>query len=181
MRPDILNPLFTEVKALKGVGPQIARLLEKLDIERAVDLLYHLPTGAIERIKASGASASLLGRNVILELTPFDNRESQVRARTDAHFHKRFRGQHDQPRLFQQSRLGEALASQGREADRLGKARAIWRRMADHSSRSDAAGERAIAPTPRAYLSADGGADEPSHGRARARGSGARARASRMD
>ncbi len=75
MRPDILNPLFTEVKALKGVGPQIARLLEKLDIERAVDLLYHLPTGAIERIQASGASGSLLGRNVILELTPFDNRE----------------------------------------------------------------------------------------------------------
>jgi ATP-dependent DNA helicase RecG len=40
-----------------------------------VDVLYHLPTGAIERIKAPGASASLLGRNVILELTPFDSRE----------------------------------------------------------------------------------------------------------
>ncbi len=75
MRPDILNPLFTEVKALKGVGPQIAKLLQKLGIERAVDLVYHLPTGAIERINAPSASASLLGRNVILELTPFDNRE----------------------------------------------------------------------------------------------------------
>jgi ATP-dependent DNA helicase RecG len=40
-----------------------------------VDVLYHLPTGAIERIKAPGANASLLGRNVILELTPFDTRE----------------------------------------------------------------------------------------------------------
>src|SRR5206468_1566116 len=77
MRPEILNPLFTEVEALKGVGPQVAKLLKKLGVLRVVDLLYHLPTGSIERIKASGANASLLGRNVILELTPFDRRESR--------------------------------------------------------------------------------------------------------
>src|SRR6476661_7477044 len=75
MRPEILNPLFTEVDALKGVGPQVAKLLKKLRIERVVDLLYHLPTGAIERIKAPAAHASLLGRIVILEVTPFDSRE----------------------------------------------------------------------------------------------------------
>jgi ATP-dependent DNA helicase RecG len=40
-----------------------------------VDVLYHLPTGAIERIRTPSASAVLLGRNVILELTPFDSRE----------------------------------------------------------------------------------------------------------
>jgi len=77
MRPDILNPLFTEVEALKGVGPQLAKLLGKLGIQRVVDLLYHLPTGAIERIHAPAADTSLLGRNVILELTPFDTRESR--------------------------------------------------------------------------------------------------------
>ena len=27
MRPDILNPLFAEVEALKGVGPQVAKQL----------------------------------------------------------------------------------------------------------------------------------------------------------
>ena len=32
MRPEILNPLFTEVEALKGVGPQVAKLLKKLGI-----------------------------------------------------------------------------------------------------------------------------------------------------
>jgi ATP-dependent DNA helicase RecG len=73
----MLNPLFTEVEALKGVGPQVAKLLKKLGITRVVDLLYHLPTGAIERVRAPAASASLLGRNVILELTPFDTRESR--------------------------------------------------------------------------------------------------------
>jgi ATP-dependent DNA helicase RecG len=45
MRPEILNPLFTEVEALKGVGPQVAKLLKKLDLTRVVDLIYHLPTG----------------------------------------------------------------------------------------------------------------------------------------
>jgi len=77
MRPEILNPLFTEVEALKGVGPQVAKLLKKLGITRAVDLLYHLPTGSIERVRAPAASASLLGRNVILDLTPFETRESR--------------------------------------------------------------------------------------------------------
>jgi ATP-dependent DNA helicase RecG len=77
MRPEILNPLFTEVEALKGVGPQVAKLLKKLDIARVVDLLYHLPTGAIERVRASAASSSLLGRNVILDVKAFEARQSR--------------------------------------------------------------------------------------------------------
>ena len=77
MRPEILNPLFAEVEALKGVGPQVAKQLKKLGLTRVVDLLYHLPTGAIERVRAQAASMALLGRNVILELTPFETRESR--------------------------------------------------------------------------------------------------------
>ena len=77
MRPDILNPLFAEAEVLKGVGPQVAKTLKRLDITRVVDLLYHVPTGAIERIQAPAATAVLLGRNVILELTPFETRESR--------------------------------------------------------------------------------------------------------
>jgi len=75
MRPDILNPIFAEVETLPGVGPQLAKLLKRLDITRLVDLLYHLPTGVIERVRARAASASLLGLNVILDLTPFQTRE----------------------------------------------------------------------------------------------------------
>jgi ATP-dependent DNA helicase RecG len=77
MRPEILNPLFTEVEALKGVGPQVAKLLKKLGLTRVVDLIYHLPTGSIERVLASSASAELLGRNVILDLKPFEIRENR--------------------------------------------------------------------------------------------------------
>jgi ATP-dependent DNA helicase RecG len=77
MRPEILNPLFAEVETLPGVGPQVAKLLKRLDITRAVDLLYHLPSGVIERIRAPSANPALLGRNVILELKPFQIRESR--------------------------------------------------------------------------------------------------------
>ena len=75
MRPEVLNPLFAEVEVLKGVGPQLAKALKRLDLTRAVDLLYHLPTGAIERVRAPAASAGLLGQVVIRELTPVELRE----------------------------------------------------------------------------------------------------------
>jgi ATP-dependent DNA helicase RecG len=75
MRPDVLNPLFAEVETLPGVGPQVAKLLKRLDVTRVVGLLYHLPTGVIDRVRAPAASASLLGLNVILDLTPFQTRE----------------------------------------------------------------------------------------------------------
>ena len=75
MRPDLLNPLFAEAEALPGVGPQIAKALKRIDLTRIVDLLYHLPTGAIDRIRAPHASAGLLGQNIIVALKPFDLRE----------------------------------------------------------------------------------------------------------
>src|SRR5262245_53876101 len=78
MRPDILNPLFTEVEAMKGVGPQIARLLKRLDLTRIIDLIYHLPTGAIERVRAPHATADLLGRNRILDPKPYEARRSRA-------------------------------------------------------------------------------------------------------
>ena len=71
MRPQALNPIFTEVEALPGVGPQLAKALKRLGITRVIDLAFHLPTGTIERVRAPAASAALLARNVILELTPF--------------------------------------------------------------------------------------------------------------
>jgi ATP-dependent DNA helicase RecG len=75
MRPEILNALFAEVETLPGVGPQVAKLLKRLDISRAVDLLYHLPTSVIERVRARAATASLLGSNVILDVVPMGTRE----------------------------------------------------------------------------------------------------------
>ena len=39
MRPAILNPLFAEVTALKGVGPALAKPLDRLGLERVVDVI----------------------------------------------------------------------------------------------------------------------------------------------
>src|SRR4028118_230635 len=82
MRPDLLNPLFAEVETLKGVGPQVSKQLAKLNLTRAVDLLFHLPTGAIERIRAPGASPVLLARQLILEVTATEVRSSRGRGPT---------------------------------------------------------------------------------------------------
>ncbi len=56
MRPAILNPLFASVETLPGIGPKMAALLDKLLVPSGVerqanvgDLLFHLPTGVIDR------------------------------------------------------------------------------------------------------------------------------------
>ncbi|GLR48582.1 ATP-dependent DNA helicase RecG [Sphingomonas astaxanthinifaciens DSM 22298] len=60
----------------------MARQLGRLGIARTVDLLFHLPTGAIERIRAPGAAPVLLGRQVILDVTPREVRLSRGRGPT---------------------------------------------------------------------------------------------------
>jgi len=80
MRPDILNPLFAEVETLKGVGPNIAKALARLGLTRAIDLAFHLPTGTIDRVRAPAASGALLGRIVVLDVTPVDVRAGSGRA-----------------------------------------------------------------------------------------------------
>ena len=80
MRPDVLNPLFAEVETLKGVGPNIAKALARLGLTRAIDLAYHLPTGTIDRVRAPAASQALLGRIVVLDVTPIDVRAGAGKA-----------------------------------------------------------------------------------------------------
>ncbi len=49
MRPDVLFPLFRPVTALKGVGPRIGKLIEKVAGPRLTDLCWHLPSGIVDR------------------------------------------------------------------------------------------------------------------------------------
>jgi len=53
MRPNLLNPLFAAVTTLSGIGPRLEKLYRRLvgreDVARVVDLLFHLPTGTIDR------------------------------------------------------------------------------------------------------------------------------------
>ncbi len=49
MRPEILFSLFSPVTKLNGVGPRIAKLIDKLRGPNIIDLLWHLPSGLIDR------------------------------------------------------------------------------------------------------------------------------------
>ena len=52
MRPALLDPLFGALTSLSGVGPKLAKLFARLldrEPPRIVDLLFHLPSGTIDR------------------------------------------------------------------------------------------------------------------------------------
>jgi ATP-dependent DNA helicase RecG len=56
MRPDALNPLFAPAQSLTGIGPRLNLLLKKclalppgVAEPRVIDMLWHLPTGVIDR------------------------------------------------------------------------------------------------------------------------------------
>ncbi|MGL4540989.1 MAG: ATP-dependent DNA helicase RecG, partial [Polymorphobacter sp.] len=68
MRPETLNPLFAETGALLGVGSAQARQLARLGLTRAVDLLFHLPVMALERLDIDALDAMYVDRLVTIEL-----------------------------------------------------------------------------------------------------------------
>jgi ATP-dependent DNA helicase RecG len=53
MRPNLLNPLFASLTSLPGIGTKVEKLYQRLfgrtDTPRLVDLLFHMPTGTIDR------------------------------------------------------------------------------------------------------------------------------------
>lgn len=69
MRPDILNPLFAALTDLKGVGPQLAKALSRLHLERVLDVLFHLPTGRIDRLPLASLDDGVPGTAVLITLT----------------------------------------------------------------------------------------------------------------
>jgi ATP-dependent DNA helicase RecG len=76
MRPDLLNPLFTEISAMKGVGPALIKPLGKLRLERVKDLLYHFPTGWVYRKKVVELDSSDVGQNIIVAITVVDHKNN---------------------------------------------------------------------------------------------------------
>ena len=49
MRPDQLFPLFSDILSLDGVGPKVARLIERAAGKRVIDLIWCLPHGIVDR------------------------------------------------------------------------------------------------------------------------------------
>ena len=81
MRPARLNPLFAPARALKGVGPRIDGLLNKLLAPRGVggharliDLLWHFPVGLVDRARSPSIAESPLGQIVTLTVRVAEHR-----------------------------------------------------------------------------------------------------------
>jgi len=54
MRPPVLNPLFAALSALPGIGPKLEKVFQRLfgrdgEPPRVIDLLFHMPTGFVDR------------------------------------------------------------------------------------------------------------------------------------
>nr|CAD6604595.1 DNA helicase RecG [Rhizobium sp. Khangiran2] len=73
MRPAILDPLFSPVASLSGVGPKLAELIARVtgreDAEdcRVVDLLFHAPVSIIDRRNRPGIALAPRGAIVTIQ------------------------------------------------------------------------------------------------------------------
>ena len=81
MRPSRLAPLFATVRSLKGVGPKIEGLLNRLVAPRhegaharVIDLLWHLPAGVIDREPTPRIADARVGELATLEVTVAEHR-----------------------------------------------------------------------------------------------------------
>jgi ATP-dependent DNA helicase RecG len=79
MRPDLLNPLFAEIEALKGVGAALAKPLGRLGLLRVVDLLFHLPTGSVVRTRVDRLDDAIPGTQIGVVVTPVQYKQGGVR------------------------------------------------------------------------------------------------------
>jgi ATP-dependent DNA helicase RecG len=81
MRPPRLAPLFATARALKGVGPRIEGLLNRLVAPRrqgaharAIDLLWHLPVGIVNRAVTPRIADATVGELATLAVTVAEHR-----------------------------------------------------------------------------------------------------------
>ena len=79
MRPEILFPLFKETNTLAGVGPKIAKLIEKLAGPHLIDLIWHLPSGIIDRRYAPKIGEAEPGRIATITVEVGQHRPAKTR------------------------------------------------------------------------------------------------------
>ncbi len=80
MRPEILFPLFTDVTDLSGIGPRLAKLVAKAAGPQVVDLLWHLPSGLVDRRNRPPIAGAKPGDLATLAVT-VDGHDKPARSR----------------------------------------------------------------------------------------------------
>src|SRR5438045_6805838 len=81
MRPQQLTPLFATAKSLAGIGPRMEILLKKalrlppgVAEPRVIDLLWHTPTGVIDRRATPTITEAVPGTIATLEVRVLKHR-----------------------------------------------------------------------------------------------------------
>ena len=73
-RPEILFPLFAPVTSLPGVGPRIGKLIAQVAGDNVADLLWHLPSGIVDRRFAPPVAEAVPGRVATLTVCVDEHR-----------------------------------------------------------------------------------------------------------
>ena len=83
MRPSPLNPLFASAQSISGIGPRVDLLLKKamrlppgITDPRVIDLVWHTPTGVIDRRATPTVSTAIPGTIVTLEVRVLKHKPS---------------------------------------------------------------------------------------------------------
>jgi ATP-dependent DNA helicase RecG len=83
MRPTALNPLFASVQSVPGIGPRLEVLLKKalrlppgVSDPRVIDLLWHTPSGVIDRRAMPTVASAVPGTIATLEVRVLKHRPS---------------------------------------------------------------------------------------------------------
>ncbi len=79
MRPEILYPMFKTIDTLPGIGPRNTKLMERVtDGPHVVDLIWHLPTGLIDRSFQPLIKDAPAGRIATLSVTVDNERAHRL-------------------------------------------------------------------------------------------------------
>src|SRR5919197_5001831 len=86
MRPSLLNPLFASLTSLPGIGAKQEKLYRRLlgrgdDAPRIIDLIFHLPSGAIDRRNRPKLRDVVPGNVVTITVTLDRHRPAPPRGR----------------------------------------------------------------------------------------------------
>ena len=80
MRPQILFPLFAEIRTLSGVGPKLEKLIAKVAGPLLRDLALNLPVGVVDRSYRPTIAAAESGRIATVEVTVLDHLPPRVKS-----------------------------------------------------------------------------------------------------
>jgi len=77
-RPEILFPLFAPLEGLAGIGPKTARLFERLELTRVIDLLLLMPHGVVDRRPTADLRAVAPGQVATVLVTIGEHRPGRT-------------------------------------------------------------------------------------------------------